>query len=434
MKNYSLEQLAKEINSEKTLEYFQEVLSSYYNNNCRAAIVTLYSVVICDLLHKLESLDEIYQDTTAAQILAEIEAIQQANPKSPQWETDLIEMINKRTNIIDNVDYAHIISLQSHRHLCAHPVINKTNKLYTPNTETVASHIMNMLECLLTKPPLLSKRILGTLLIDIANKKSKLIDEVSLRRYVESKYLTNTTATSEIEIFRDLWKIVFAIDNQECNENRNINLKVLSLIYERNSEGCNQKIKSNKDFFSNILDIPDSLNVLTRFLSNFEYIYDLLKDDVKIMLEKHVKVEPNAKAVAWFLSESFPKHIELLKKITNEMHSDPINKRVNIKAFLRVLEIGRIKGFNKEVCEFIIWRYSSANNYYDADEVFEFYVRDNIESFSNQQIIKLCAGANKNGQVYSRKQAKEDHKFLLTKCNERVAFDDFDSSKYSNLF
>ena len=91
MKNYSLEQLAKEINSEKTLEYFQEVLSSYFNNNCRAAIVTLYSVVICDLLHKLESLDEIYQDTTAAQILAEIEAIQQANPKSPQWETDLIE-------------------------------------------------------------------------------------------------------------------------------------------------------------------------------------------------------------------------------------------------------------------------------------------------------------------------------------------------------
>jgi hypothetical protein len=379
-------------------------------------------------------LDEIYQDTTAAQILADIEAIQQVNPKSPQWESDLIEMVYKRTNIIDNVDQAHIISLQSHRHLCAHPVINKTNKLYNPNIETVASHIKNMLECLLTKPPLLSKRILGTLLIDIANKKIKLIDEVSLRRYVESKYLFNTTATSEIEIFRDLWKLVFSVNNQECNENRNVNIRLLSLLYERNSEGCNQKIKSNKDFFSNILDIPDLLNVLTRFLSKFEYIYSLLKDDVKIMFEKHVKVDLNAKTVAWFLSSSYPKHIELLKKITNNMHSDPIDKRVNIKAFLRVIEIGRIKGFTKEVCEFIIWRYSSANNYYDADEVFEFYVRDYIESFSNQQIIKLCVGANKNRQVYGRKLAKEDHKFLLTKCNERVDFDDFDSSKYSNLF
>lgn len=434
MKNYSLEQLAKEINSEKTQEYFQEVLNSYYNGNNRAAIVTLYSVVICDLLHKMESLDEIYQDTTAAQILSEIEAIQNANPRNPQWETDLIEKVKNRTNIIDNVDYTHIISLQSHRHLCAHPVINKTNKLYTPNAETVASHIMNMLESLLTKPPLLSKKILGNLLIDIGNKKGKLIDEISLRRYVESKYLSNTNAASEIELFRDLWKLVFSVNNKDCNENRIINGKVLSLIYERNSEECNKKIKSNKDYFSNVLDIPDSLNAIIRFLSNFEYTYNLLKDDVKIMIEKHVKEDKNAKTVAWFLSKSFPKHLESLKKIIEEIHSNPIENRVNIKAFLRVLDIGIIKGYTKEVCEFIIWRYSKAKNYYDADEVFEYYVQEKLKLFSNEQLIKLCEGANKNGQVCDRKQSTQDHRFLLTICIERSDFHDFDSSKYANLF
>ena len=175
MKNYSLEDLANSINSEKTKDYFKEVLSSYYNENYRASIVTLYSVVICDLIHKLETLDEIYEDETARKILEEISLTQEINRTSPQWESDLIEKIKKRTNILDNIDYVHINSLQQHRHLCAHPVINNSNKLYTPNSETVASHIKNMLESLLIKSPLLSKKILNSILKDVSEKKDLFI-------------------------------------------------------------------------------------------------------------------------------------------------------------------------------------------------------------------------------------------------------------------
>ena len=65
------------------------------------------------------------------------------------------------------MDYAHIQALKNDRHLCAHPVINKDDKLYTLNKESVVTHIRNMLESLFLKAPILSKKILSPLLIDI---------------------------------------------------------------------------------------------------------------------------------------------------------------------------------------------------------------------------------------------------------------------------
>lgn len=57
----------------KTQEYFNEVVSSYANGNYRSAVVMLYSVVICDLLFKLQELKDMYNDTTAVEILSQIE-------------------------------------------------------------------------------------------------------------------------------------------------------------------------------------------------------------------------------------------------------------------------------------------------------------------------------------------------------------------------
>jgi hypothetical protein len=209
MKDYSLENSIEQINSERTKKYFREVSSSYFNGNYRASVVTLYSVVINDILIKLEVLDEIYSDSTAKDILNEIRTFQQAHPNNPDWEKDIIEKVKTRTSLIDNVDYAHIQALKNDRHLCAHPVVDKDDKLYTPNKETAASHIRNMLESLFLKPPILSKKILATILIDIADKKELLINDESLDKYIKAKYLNNLNPTVEVTIFRDLWKFIY---------------------------------------------------------------------------------------------------------------------------------------------------------------------------------------------------------------------------------
>jgi hypothetical protein len=231
MKDFSIEYASQKINSEKTKEYFKEVSSSYFNENYRAAIVTLYSVVINDILIKLEVLDEIYSDSVAKAILDETRTFQESNPTNADWERDIVEKVKNRTSLFDNVDYAHIQALRNDRHLCAHPVIDKDDKLYTPNKETVASHIRNMLESLFLKPAILSKKILSTILIDISTKKELLIDVESLEKYIKSKYLSNINPTIELSIFRDLWKFIFRLNDIQSIENRLINYRVLNLLF-----------------------------------------------------------------------------------------------------------------------------------------------------------------------------------------------------------
>ena len=143
MKDFSLEEARTKISSDKTKEYIGEVLSSYYNGNNRAAIVTLFSVVICDILDKLEVLDEIYQDTVAKDILDEIKAFQTSSPTNPDWEKDIIEKVKNRTDLIDNTDYTHIKSLQNHRHYVhiqsstkMTSYILQTKKPWPPTSET----------------------------------------------------------------------------------------------------------------------------------------------------------------------------------------------------------------------------------------------------------------------------------------------------------
>ncbi|NQU33014.1 MAG: hypothetical protein HQ521_07245, partial [Bacteroidetes bacterium] len=123
MRDFSIDSASEKIYSAKTKEYFEEVIKSYYNESYRSAIVMLHSIIIVDLLFKLEDLKEIYEDEKAIQILKEITELQEKNPTSPDWEKKLIEFVHKRTNLFEPQDYLHFVAIQQHRHLCAHPIL-----------------------------------------------------------------------------------------------------------------------------------------------------------------------------------------------------------------------------------------------------------------------------------------------------------------------
>ena len=67
---YSIEQRATQIFDARSKEYFSEVLSCYSAGNHRSAVVMLWSVVVCDLLFKLQHLVDLYGDYKAKAILA----------------------------------------------------------------------------------------------------------------------------------------------------------------------------------------------------------------------------------------------------------------------------------------------------------------------------------------------------------------------------
>ncbi len=431
MKDYSIEYSSQKIISEKTKDYFKEVSSSYYNMNYRAAVVTLYSVVIIDIIEKLEVLDEIYSDSAANKILDEIKITQDANPFVSDWEKELIEKVKTRTSLFDNVDIAHINALRNDRHLCAHPVINKENKLYTPNKETVASHIRNMMESLFLKPPVLSKKILSTILIDIAGKKDLLIDDISLEKYIESKYLKNLTPTTEVSIFRELWKFVFRLSNPETKENRLINYRFLFFLYKRNLDSCIKKISSEQDYFSNILDSSNTVNFLILFLADNPFLYSVLRTDVHLVIEKQIAKDINAKTIAWFINDNYIKHLNefknnIISRFNNSYPNDP-----NLNAYEIILKIGHTKGHINEIIDFLIWRYSYSKTYNDADKVF-FILSPYLKYFDSEKLDKLCLECESNSQVCERKQSTDDHRELKNVIESKV--ESFDFTKYPEIF
>ena len=432
MKDFSIEYSAQKINSEKTKEYFKEVSSSYYNMNYRAAIVTLYSVVINDILIKLEILDEIYFDIIAKSILDEIKSFQAANPNNPDWEKDIVEKVKTRTNLLDNADYAHIVALKNDRHLCAHPVIDKEDKLYTPNKETVSSHIRNMMESLFLKPAVLSKKILSTILLDIADKKDLLIDEASLEKYIKSKYLENLISTTELSIFRDLWKFIYRLDDIQSKENRLINYRVLYFLYKRNLEECIKRIKSEQEYFSNILNSPETINFLIRFLSENEFLYNEFRDDVHLLIDKQIENDLSAKTVSWFINGDFLKHLDEVKTLISTNYNSTYPYDADMGAYQRLIKIGISHGFINEIVNFIIWRYSKAKNYNDADKVFTYVLHPYLNEFNEEQLIELCSESNKNSQVCDRKQSIDDHTELKRFIESKTQ--NFDFKKYRNLF
>ena len=229
----NISELKEQIYFPRTKEYFEEVERSFYSENYRSAIVMLYSVVIADLLFKLEELKDYYLDSVAEEILKEIDQIRESNPKSSEWENKLIDRIKDKTNIIEPYVLANIEDLKNVRNFSAHPSLNQNNELIRPSREKTLGLIKEMLIGIFIRPPLFIKKITNNLLDDISSKKEDFLeDKEKFKRYIEKKYFERIPQNMIISIFRDFWKITFKLDNEDCNINRKINLEFFKLCNE----------------------------------------------------------------------------------------------------------------------------------------------------------------------------------------------------------
>ena len=136
------------------------------------------------------------------------------------------------------------------RHLSAHPVINEDNKLFEPSADMAKSNIRNCVDFLFAKPPFLSQKILDTLLDDLEKIKDIFPTNDKLTVYLNSKYFNALNGVVVAKIFRGLWKMVFKLDNEQTEKNRDINYRTLSILYEK--EIIENSIKDESNFYSDI--------------------------------------------------------------------------------------------------------------------------------------------------------------------------------------
>lgn len=294
MSLYSIEQNAERICHPKTREYFNEVLQSYVNGSYRSAVVMLYSVVMSDLIYKLKDLKELYDDVTAKSILENIEEEQKRNPSNPgSWEGVLIEEVKTRTLLLEPIDKISIDSLRMHRHLSAHPVLTQQDLLSTPNQETVRALIRNMLEGLLVKNPVMSKRVFDTIVEDLAQHKNFFTENSALEGYIESRYLKNTNEQMINAIFKELWGITFNCKSDPCRLNWGINYRRLKILYKKFRATLLSYIQENPILFNKFKEEESILLRHTEFYGDTLELYQFVESHnqtkLKARIEKHWK-------------------------------------------------------------------------------------------------------------------------------------------------
>ncbi|MTJ02660.1 hypothetical protein [Idiomarina piscisalsi] len=425
MQEFSLERISEQIHYGKTKEYFQEVLSSYTNGNYRSSVVMLWSVAICDIVYKLQSLIDLYDDSAAQEILQEVTVMQDDDYKSSAWEIKLLDDVHDKTFLLDSSEYENLRYLQKQRHLSAHPVLNSERELHSPNKETVRSLLRNTLEELLVKPPFYTQRIMKELLEDLSESSNVLNSRRKVKQYIESRYLSRTKPSVEINIFRSLWKLVFKLDNEDCEKNRMINLYALEVLSDRNSAAIPSEVEGDNDYYSNISSTGNPLSYLVFYLSKNPQIYPLLSADARLKVDYCIDTDDVGKTMGWFKKEDLDTH----GNDVEEWIRSGEHPTFTTSQFDALLEIADTEEWQERFCRIVTAYYSVSYSFDQADTRFQLSIPKYINLFDRDSLVHLVEQIEANGQCYGRGRAREDYEVIKSRIDE-VFGDDFD---YENV-
>lgn len=234
IKEFIMEYSLEKVMNTKTKEYLNEVISCYNNHNYRATITVLYTVVIFDILHKVEELSELYNNKVAKDIINKIDKIRENNPYSSKWEDYLIYRVTLRyekkdtefnlkkvfeqldenakevncLELFDNFGLVRIMNLKKDRNLCAHPTNDRNRNLRNFNQEDARLHIRNMFELVFLKDSFYIADFIKTLDDDILkysdkyslNFKDSIINK-NIEKYFIHSYLKNSTEEQKNFVF-----------------------------------------------------------------------------------------------------------------------------------------------------------------------------------------------------------------------------------------
>lgn len=204
----------EKVKNRETQVLLEEVISCYSNYNYRAAIVTLYTTLIFDLLNKIHVLSNYYDFEQAKKIMAEISNQKNKAPKSPQWEDTLLQGV-KNINLVSNEEFEELQNLKTNRNYAAHPIVSLKSdntidyfEMKIISRETAADMIRKAFEIVFLKDPVIAINVNEKVENDIKN----FYDTngiIGLEEYLYTRYISKMTNKPKEMLFNFLWKMSF---------------------------------------------------------------------------------------------------------------------------------------------------------------------------------------------------------------------------------
>lgn len=422
---FSFDYAIEKIPEKKTRDLFREVYSSYCNGNYRSAVVMLWTVVVCDVLFKLQYLRDVYQDQKAIEILEKIQRIQDDNKKSSEWETKLIDLVFERTHFLNDGEKQSIDFLHSNRHLAAHPII-ENGELYQPNAERTRDLLRIALDSILTKDAFLTKSIIVPFLEDLSMKKDRLKNFENVDTYLKSRYFQNINAHLIRELFKTLWRFVISPHTDIETENQWINAMALQSLLCYFSPTCREILKNENVMYGAAIcqsNNDTGLDFAIDLCKKFEWFYEFLPTEAKIILTNRVLNKRSAEDCplarflgCTFLSKTIENHLSVVIDKLGKGYLDM--SQMNHDDISVLLTKSKQAGVEQLFYKMCIKIYSRSSSFNAADYRFTTFIRPYLSEFNKDTIIDLIRNTNQNhingnNQTCARNAALKDHLDVL---------------------
>ncbi|WP_109419133.1 hypothetical protein [Proteus terrae] len=410
------------IESSSTKHYFKEVYSSYINGNYRAAVVSLWSVLVCDAVYKTRRLVDLTNDNWAIKQINLIETSQRQNSTKSDWELKLFEGFYEQKKFIGIGEISNIRDIQQKRHLCAHPILSEDDVLYTPNKDLVKSMIINALDDFLLRKNYYGKDLFP-IIRDTLVENSEYYATVKNIKPLISKYCQRVTPLATYQIFKEFWKFSFRLDAEESSKHRRILHFACIYLYDEVKKRTEllEKIKDDLDFFEKISFKYDALTYLFSFFCNHPDFYKRLSSELQDRLKEYPTRDDkedndNAYKIAtMFLFDNASDYFDYISKSIEEYKIT----RITLSHIKFIINIYRDYQCEKEIYDIVILYASKSTGYDDADNRFDLIFNSEIfEKLSINQLEQLISSFEANGQIKGRRRSNVDMKKLETKLNE----------------
>lgn len=377
----------------------------------------LYSVVIFDLLYKMRDLSDIYNDGSAKKILEEIKQKQENNSKDSTWESYLYEEIHKRTKFLSNGELANIKSLHEHRHLSAHPALSHDIELYMPNKDVARAHIRNMLEGVLTKPPIFSKNIFVNLVKDISENASKLPLE-DIKKYVNNRYFSHLSDPIINDIFKKLWKFVFLKEGGDYSTYRKYLFNVLKILVGQRKDKVLDYVRNNQDHFSTVPTNNDLLfSQLVKFLCEYPDFYEAFDESAKILTRNKIRSNREYRIRCNFLHEKIADYRKEAEKAIFPLVSKSEGRYEFDKIVKDYIQFLKDNGENFNGIAIKYFRFSSSYN--EADRRFRTFIEPYLGNFTNMELTNIVEKWRANSEIEGRERAEADFNLVKSEFVKR---------------
>lgn len=159
-----LEEMQHGIEDKATRLLVAEVVKCYEAGAYRAALVSLWVAVVADITAKIRALAE-SGDGEAQNVISSLDAAlaNRVVQKVQEYERNILEVAERRLQILLSRERVELERLNEDRNLCAHPGYVDEALLYIPDAEIVRAHLVAARRAVFCQRPQAGKRMLNVL-------------------------------------------------------------------------------------------------------------------------------------------------------------------------------------------------------------------------------------------------------------------------------